>query len=98
MWDMNNLSEEIASANQYVYNLNKALIEQWCIDANVKEPIGFENDTTNHVMKIYTTKAGYLIGYEGKHIELFIERLKEAFFANEYTVEFIEIKGGIVNV
>ena len=74
-----NLQDEINACNEFVFNLNKALVEQFCIEAGVKEPVGFYNDQTNKIMTIYSNKCGYLIGYKGNNVNLFIERLNEAF-------------------
>ena len=82
---------------QHSIDRNKKLIETWCSKAGVNEPVGYYNDMHSHVMKIYTNRPGYLIGKAGCLVDGFKEKLKEE-FGKDYTVEFIEIRGSIVNV
>ncbi len=58
---------------------NQKLIEEWCANAGVTEPVGFYNDSGKHKITIYTNKPGYLVGKGGCLINGFKQRLKEEF-------------------
>lgn len=75
---------------------NKAIIEDWCKEAGVTEPVGYYNERDKGILHIYTNKCGYLIGKMGCLVDKTTERLSKE-FNKPYTINFMEIKGGIVN-
>lgn len=82
----------------YSRNKNSALIERWCNEAGVTSPVGYYNNLGDRTMTIYTDKPGWLIGKGGCLVDKFTKQLCEEFFAKEYHVKFIEIRGGFANV
>ena len=86
-----------AEAHEFMHNLHKKLIEDWCAECKVTTPVGYYNDMYNGVMKIYTDKPGYLIGMKGSKVKQFEAALEQEFH-KPYKVEFIEIRGSFVNI
>lgn len=90
--------EEMRSeALNYCANKNKVIIENWCKDCGMNEPVGYYNDLSKHELTIYTTRCGVMIGKAGKHIDTVREVLKEE-FGRDYDIKFVEIRGDIVNI
>lgn len=83
---------------EFNHNRNCKLIEEWCNEAGVTSPIGYYNELGKYRMTIYTNRAGYLIGKGGCLVDKFKKRLCEEFYANEYEVKFVEIRGGFANI
>lgn len=98
-WNEKNEAEWLKTredAHDFMLNRNKKLIEEWAKSAGVKTPIGFYNDS-NGTLTIYTDKCGQLIGYHGETVNYFKEVLKKE-FGKEYKINFVEVKGGFVNL
>lgn len=83
---------------EYNHNKNCNMIEEWCKEAGVTSPVGYYNELEKHIITIYTNKPGYLIGMGGCLVNKFKKRLCEQFYANEYEVKFVEIRGGFANM
>lgn len=83
---------------EFNHNRNCKLIEEWCKEASVTSPVGYHNELGKRIITIYTDKPGYLIGRGGCLVNKFKKRLCEEFYANEYEVKFVEIRGGFVNM
>ena len=89
----------IGECLEYMANKNRKVLEKWCKQIGCDEPIGYYNKLgCGRTMIIYTTRPGALIGYKGKNVELLKEMLNKEFHCDNYKVEFIEIKGDIVNI
>ena len=71
---------------EYNYNKNCNMIEEWCKEAGVTSPVGYYNELEK------------LIGRGGCLVNKFKKRLCEQFYANEYEVKFVEIRGGFANI
>lgn len=82
---------------EYIHNKNKDLIERWCEKCGVTSPVGYYNDLGNGVMTIYTEHPGWLIGMQGVKLDAFVKELEQE-FNRVYKVEFVEVRGGFVNL
>lgn len=92
--DFERMREE---ALEYHDNKNKVIIENWCKECGMNEPVGYYNDLSKNELTIYTTRCGIMIGKAGKHIDNVRTVLNEEFHRN-YDIKFVEIKGRIVNI
>lgn len=83
----------------YKFNKNReeSLLKRWLDNIGYKEPIGYYRDIVNRTMKIYSTRIGLLIGRGGTNTDNLKEMLTDE-FKGEWKVEFIEIRGGFVNI
>ena len=83
----------------YMRSKEETLIKDWLnsIGYKFKEPIGYYRNSFNNTMEIYTTKPGMLIGRAGIHVEQLKKMLSSEFYG-EWSVKFIEIRGGFVNI
>lgn len=88
----------IGECLEFSHNQNCKVIEEWCKEAEVESPVGYYNELGKHRMTIYTDKPGYLIGKGGCLVDKFKKRLCEEFYANDYEVRFVEIRGGFANM
>lgn len=93
----NNFEQFRGESLEYMDNLNRTLLEKWCKEIGCKYPIGYYNNLSDRKMVIYTERPGAMIGYHGKNVNLLKELLKEEFL-HEYTIEFVEIRGKIINI
>lgn len=75
---------------------DKKIIEEWCQEAHVTEPVGYYKDFRNKEWVIYTTKPGWLIGKAGVTLRKYEKILNNEFYCN-YKVKIVEIRGEIVN-
>ena len=96
-YDEDNFERVRYDALNYMYNKNKTIIENWCNECGMDEPVGYYNDLSKHELTIYTTRCGVMIGKAGKHINKVKEVLKEE-FGRDYDIKFVEIRGNIVNI
>lgn len=93
--DYMNYENFIGEALELMHNKHKELIEKWCKESGVTTPVGYYNNHSGTI-KIYTDRPGWLIGKGGENVNKFKDELEKE-FNMKYNVEFIEIKGGIVN-
>lgn len=87
-------------AYEWAKNREKKFLEDWCKEAGVKNPVGYDFDYDSG-FTIYTTRPGYLISRGGQLIEKYTERLNKEFgfpSTNKILkIKFVEIKGGFAN-
>jgi ribosomal protein S3 len=96
MYD-DSFEEMRGEALNYMANKNKDIIENWCKECGMTEPVGYYNDLSKHELTIYTTRCGIMVGKAGKHVYAVKEVLKEE-FNHDYEIKFVEIRGNIVNI
>lgn len=82
---------------KHANNKNREVLEKWCRAIKYKHPIGYYNDLGEYKMVIYTEHPGIMIGKAGVYVDLLKEILRREFY-HDYTIEFVEIRGGIVNL
>ncbi|WP_394910558.1 hypothetical protein [uncultured Robinsoniella sp.] len=78
------------------HNSIKEVINEWCIEAGVVDPVGYHRNSSTKEWEIYTTRPGVLIGCAGVLVDKYRKILNEEFYC-DYQIKFIEIKGGIAN-
>lgn len=81
-------------------NLRKAeetLLKNWLTELGYKEPVGFFFNYSEKQLTLYTTRPGLLIGKAGVNIDKLKKMLADE-FNKEWTIEFIEIRGGFVSI
>lgn len=81
----------------YERNRMKELIENWCKECKVTTPVGYDKNSSNATLTIYTVFPGYLIGRGGEKVNKFKEALRQE-YGKPYTVKFVEVRGAFVNV
>ena len=81
----------------YMENLEKSIVQKWLDGIGYKDPVGYHICLSEHKIEIYTTRPGSLIGQAGIHVNELRRVLSEE-FRGEWSVKFIEIRGGFVNV
>lgn len=84
-------------ALEHEANRERTVLEEWLDMMDYNEPVGYYLDTHRNVMIIYATRIGVLIGKGGIHVEVLKKRLLEE-YGRDFEVEFVEIRGGFVNV
>lgn len=81
----------------YIKEKEQEVIERWLEEIGFTEPVGYYRNGSEQVMEIYTTRPGVLIGKAGESVRAF-EKLLSAYFGGAWTVEFVEIRGGFLNL
>ena len=71
------------------------LMYEWCKEAGVHTPIGYERDHKENAYVLYTTEPGRLIGKAGALIGKYIKALQER--EPGWTFHLKEINGGFFN-
>lgn len=71
------------------------LMYEWCKEANVHTPIGWERDYDEHAYVLYTDHPGPLIGKAGCLVDKYTKALQAR--EPKWTFRFKEIRGGFVN-
>ena len=92
-----NLREE---SLKFMKNLEETIIKKWLNEIGAKDKnvtIGYYRNSWKREMEIYTTIPGCLIGKAGIGVEKLKELLTEE-FGGEWTIKFVEIRGGFVNI
>lgn len=84
-----------AEVNAWSRNRERKFLNDWCIEAKLKEPVGYDYDYKNG-FTIYTNHPGILIGKAGILINKYRDRLKEE-FSKDNNIKFVEIKNGFAN-
>lgn len=86
-------SFEELRAEAYKYNKDKqeAFLKDWCNEAHIKDPIGYDYDFTEG-FTIYTRTPGGFIGKQGILVSKYTERLHNE-FSPKNRITFKEIKG-----
>lgn len=84
-------------ALEYVKNKEETILKKWLDNIGYAKPIGYYRDSLNGTMVIYATRIGALVGVEGVNVDKLKKMLSEEFYG-EWDVEFIEVRGGFVNV
>lgn len=85
-----------AKVLNWAKNKIETILNAWCDEAGIKEPIGYYVDYTNNVIEIYSSRLGYLIGVKGTIINKFRETIKKE-YGNGFDFKLIEIRGGMAN-
>ena len=85
-------------ARIYMDIKNRELLEKWCNGIGYKRPIGYSHDLSERKITIYAEQPGVLIGKGGICVDMLKEMLNRQFNCTNYKVEFVEIKGKIVNI
>ena len=80
----------------YTANKERTVIKEWLDKIGYTDPVGYYRDSLNHVIQIYSTRPGVLIGKAGVNVEELSRMLLET-FGRDYKVTFVEIRGGFVN-
>jgi len=96
MWNEDSFEQMICECLEFAHRQNCDLIEEWCKEAGVKEPVGYYNDC--HSITIYTNKPGYLIGKGGFLINKYQEKFQKEYPYHKFEIKLVEIKGGFANV
>ena len=73
------------------------LLKQWLEQIGYSEPVGYYRNSFDHVMEIYATRIGALIGQSGVHVKELEDMLAQE-YRGTWKVKFIEVRGGFVNV
>ena len=84
-------------ALRYTREREQGLLKKWLDKIGHTNPVGYYYNYSKKEIELYTTRPGFLIGKHGVHIFEFKDMLKEE-FGYEWTVKFVEIRGGFVNV
>ena len=84
-------------ALRYTRERNEGLLKKWLNKIGYTKPVGYYYNYSKKEIELYTTRPGLLIGKHGVHIFEFKDMLKEE-FGYEWTVKFVQIRGGFVNV
>lgn len=92
--------EEVrAEAHAFIKEKEETLIKKWLdkIGYKYKEPVGYYRNSWKGEMEIYSTRVGQLIGKAGVNVDLLKKMLADE-FRGEWKVNFVEIRGGFVNM
>ena len=84
-------------AYAFMRDKEETLLKKWLEEIGYKEPVGYYRNSLNKTMEIYTTRPGVLIGKAGVRVEQLQKMLTDEFYG-EWSVKFVEIRGGFVNV
>ena len=84
-------------ALEYAKNKEETLLKKWLNDIGYTEPIGYYRDVLERTMKIYAVRIGTLVGKAGINVKK-LQRMLSKEFYGKWDVEFIEVRGGFVNV
>lgn len=98
MYDEDSFEKMRSECINFSHDRNCRLINDWCTEAGVDSPVGYDNDLGSHVMTIYTNRPGFLIGKGGCLIDKFKKNLCNEFSAKKYEVKFVEIRDGFANI
>ena len=101
MEDFNESWEQFRSeCIKFARERDETVIKKWLDSIGFTEPVGYYMASWKNKIEIYTTRPGMLIGKAGIHIQEFKRMLAEEYgeYHGEWNVEFVEIKGGFVNV
>ncbi len=75
---------------------NRDVLERWCKEAGIKEPVGYARDYRKKTYVVYTHHPGILIGERGTLVKKYTEEIKKM-FTGIRSVVFVEINGGFAN-
>ena len=73
-----------------------SIVREWLNKIGYHEIVGYYL-SSDHVAKIYTKHPGILIGRAGRNVADFEEMLSSE-FGGVWKTEFVEVRGGFVNV
>lgn len=95
MYDEDEFQEMRAYATEFMHKRYTTIINKWCKEAGVETPVGYY---ANHqgVLEIYTDRPGYLIGKGGELYNKFAAILSDEFH-QDYSIKFVEVRGGFAN-
>lgn len=91
----NDFQKMRAEVNAWAKNRERKFLEDWCIEAGLKEPVAYDYEYYKG-FTIYTNCPGILIGKAGSLANKYRDRLKEE-FGKDNDIKFIEIKGRFAN-
>ncbi len=91
-----NFEQMREEAIQYDIQRNRDVLERWCKEAGIKEPVGYARDYSKKTYTIYTRHPGCLIGMHGDLAKKYTEEIKKMFPAINDVI-FVEINGGFAN-
>lgn len=97
MYDENDWMNFRAEAIEFNKNREETLLKEWLNEIGYVEPVGYYRDISKKEMEIYSTRPGALIGKAGVNVDLLKKMLANE-FRGEWTVKFVEIRGGFVNI
>ena len=89
--------ECIAQMLAQVKEQEESIISKWLKEIGYNAPVGYYRNVLKQEMEIYTTRPGVLIGKHGVCVERLKQMLQE-YFSIEYSIKFIEIRGGFVQI
>lgn len=84
-------------AHRFMKNKEESVIKQWLSGIGYDRPVGYFRDSLNKRIEIYTTNPGILIGRAGVEVEKLKQLMTKEFHGN-WEVNFIEIRGGFVQI
>jgi ribosomal protein S3 len=93
---MRDFREQMGEILEDIHYKTKKIINEWCNESGIQEPVGYYKNPTTEEWEIYTTRPGFMIGRAGVIVDKYRELLNEEFYC-DYNIKFIEIKGGIAN-
>ncbi len=85
-----------AEVMEYMREKSDSFLSQWCEEARVKSPVGYERDYSSKSFVVYTDRPGYLIGKGGALVEKYTQIMRKEFVSFE-RIKFVEITGGFAN-
>lgn len=85
-----------AEAIKFMREKTESFLSEWCKEAGVKSPVGYERDYFSKSFVVYTDRPGYLIGKGGALAEKYTILMREEFVGLE-KISFVEVRGGFAN-
>ena len=90
---MVNTREIIADAGNWQRNICTKIFNEWCGECDV-EAIVYDFSWSKHLITIYTTQPGLMIGLHGSRVDKYRKKFNEE-FDEDFTIEFKELKGKV---
>lgn len=85
----------------YLFNKQReeGVLKQWLKDIGYRhqEPIGYYRNIMKKIVTIYCCRPGALIGKAGVNVNK-LQTLLSNEFRGEWKVEFVEIRGGFIQI
>ena len=91
--DMPTCSNNCKECGYYYHDYFSDIIKEWRIEAKVETPVLYKYDSGKDILTICTSRPGYMIGYHGKIIEKYREKLNKAYATRQVKeIKFIEVE------
>ena len=86
-------NEECQNCGYYFHDYFSDIIKEWRLEAKVDNPVLYKYDSLNKILIICTAWPGYMIGYHGKLIEKYQDKLNKAYISRKIKeIKFIEVE------